>query len=260
LRLWDATSGRELWARPSATGCVSAIAFGPDGKTLAAVEDRAISLWDAATGRREPRRWARERQLLSGGTFSPDGRTLAVARGQPPDARGRDCVICLVDVATLQEVRQLAPEKQGVVNAIQAVAIAPGGKVLATGNGSGEVRLWDMGTGKALRRCQGGRCFAGALGFSGDGTMLAAVDGVLVRLWDTASGKEPAPVEGGRQRGVSTVAVTPDGRTMISSSWDGSVREWDAATGEQRRLILPAGGASGECALVGAASAVAPDG
>src|SRR5262249_8525901 len=128
------------------------------------------------------------------------------------------------------------------------------------GSGSGEVRLWDIGTGKELRRCQGGRCFAGALGFSDDGTTLAGVDGEMVRLWDTASGKELAPVQGGHRRGGCSAAFTPDGRELVSSSWDGSIREWDATTGEQRRQILPPGGDSGEYAVASQASAVAPDG
>src|SRR5262249_35129354 len=53
LRLWDAVTGLEQWAHTSATGAVFAVAFSPDGKTLAALETKTISFWDAATGKRE---------------------------------------------------------------------------------------------------------------------------------------------------------------------------------------------------------------
>ena len=153
-----------------------------------------------------------------------DARTLAVVCGPFPQAKERESVVCLVDVATLKEVRQLAPEKetQGApVNAFQSLALAPGGKVLATANGSGEVRLWDINTGTELRRCQGGRSVVGALAFSADGKMLAGVDRGLVRLWETESGKEVSSAGEGHKRLVSSVAFTPDGATLVSSSWDG---------------------------------------
>jgi RNA polymerase sigma factor (sigma-70 family) len=261
LRLWDAATGRERWVKQSATGAVSAIAFSPDGNTIAAVESKTLSFWDAATGQKSDRRWGQNRRIALA-TFSPDGRTLAAACEPPPDARESDMVVRLVDVATLQEVRQLAPEKTGTSNsdALQSLALARGGKILATANGLGEVRLWDTDTGKELRRCQGGRSFLTALAFSADGRMLAGADRGLLRMWDTASAKELSPVQGGHKQLVSSVAFTPDGGTVVSTSWDGSVREWDSATGAERRQIVPAGEHAGERQHVGFASAVSADG
>lgn len=252
-------TGREQWVQSSAGGSISAIAFGPDGKTLIAVEAKAVSLWDATTGKPKPRRWESECPL-SAAAFSPDGHTLAVVCDPPPEAKKRESVVCLVDVETLKEVRQLAPEQPGLLDAYQALALAPGGKILATANGSGELRLWDTATGKELRRFEGGRTFPGALAFSGDGKMLAGVDGGLVRLWETETGRKRSVVPGGHRRAVSSLAFTPDGGTLISNSWDGSVRMWDAATGVERRHIVPGGEGFEDYTLVGTAGAAVPDG
>src|SRR5262249_46787245 len=149
-------------------------------------------------------------------------------------------VVRLVDVSTLKEMRQLAPDKgavEGTPNAIQSLAIAPGGKVLATTNDLGTIRLWDTDTGKELRRFQGDRAIVTALAFSADGKMLAGVGGGVARLFETASGKEISSNPRGHRNGVSSVAFTPDGRTLISSSWDGSVRLWDTATGKQQQQM-----------------------
>src|SRR5262249_55045643 len=110
------------------------------------------------------------------------------------------------------------------------VRVAP--QVLATANGSGGVRLWDMDTGKELRRFEGERRLPDALIFSADGAMLAGADRGLVRLWETASGKEVSSAGNGHRRLAASVNFTPDGATLVSSGWDGSVRVWDTATGE----------------------------
>jgi WD40 repeat protein len=57
------------------------------------------------------------------------------------------------------------------------------------------------------------------------------------------------------------VTFTPDGQDIVSSSWEGSVRVWDAATGQQRRRLLSAGDehfVPGTLASI--ASTVSPDG
>jgi RNA polymerase sigma factor (sigma-70 family) len=263
LRLWDAATGRPQWVESSAVkGRISALAFDRESKTLAAFDEHGLSLVDAATGKGESRRWNMKRDYPLHAAFAPDGRTLAVAF--PPIIRPKklDGIVCLVDVATLKEVRQLAPEKEGGGgDAFQSLAIAPSGKVLATTNGRGAVRLWDTDTGKELRRCQGGRIIASALAFSADGKMLAGLDGGVVRMWETASGKEVSLSGGeGHRKGVSAVAFTSDGRTLISRGWDGFVRLWDSATGEQRQHIAPPSGDFPEHGLAGIDSALAPDG
>src|SRR2546423_971737 len=78
-RLWDTATGTARQTLEGHTGDVSAVAFSPDGKTVASASwDSTVRLWDTATGT--------ARQTLEGHTdgvmavtFSPDGKTVASA-------------------------------------------------------------------------------------------------------------------------------------------------------------------------------------
>ena len=77
----------------------------------------------------------------------------------------------------------------------------------------------------------------------------------LVNRWPLPDLPDPAfrRVLVGHDSGVDAVAVAPDGRWLVSSGSDGTVRIWDVATGEQRAVLA---GHSGPVRAV----AVAPDG
>jgi WD40 repeat protein len=80
VRLYDATDRRELMTLTGHRGMVSALAFAPDGRTLASgAWDKRVTFWDVATGRaRQTYAWDVGRVLAL--AFSPDG-LLAAAAG-----------------------------------------------------------------------------------------------------------------------------------------------------------------------------------
>jgi RNA polymerase sigma factor (sigma-70 family) len=258
LRLWDVAAGREVWEQGCAPDHVLAVGFTPDGKQLTVVDSKGLSCRDAATGERQEKRWEAGRELHAA-VFLSDGRTVAVVCQSRVKEGEKESLVCLVDCAGFKQIRQFVPDKDG--HGVWAVAADPAGKVLATAVAAGEIRLWDVDTGKELRRCQGDRAFLDTLAFSADGKLIAGLDDGFLRLWETGSGKEIFPLTtAGHVRRVSSVAFTPDGGTVLSGSWDGVVRVWDAATGAERRRIAPGGGAAEGRILLNAAGAVSPDG
>ncbi len=117
--------------------------------------------------------------------------------------------------------------------AISALAFAPDGKVLATGNWGPGIHLYETATGKELRRLAGERK-ADSLAFSADGKNLASAGrgDKAVRLWDVDTGKEVGQFLG-HQKEVGAVAFSPDGTVLASAGWDKTVRLWDATTGRE---------------------------
>src|SRR5262249_59564032 len=121
---------------------VRAVAFAPDGKTLATgVWDRSVKLWDAATGSEQKRLEGYKDRVYSV-AFSPDGQKV-VASGY---ARGAT----VWDIATGQILRTF-PHGDF---AVRAAAFTPDGKWLLTGGYEGTVRVWDVQTGEMLYRFQ----------------------------------------------------------------------------------------------------------
>jgi WD40 repeat protein len=136
-RLWNVATqqqaGTAVALLISGRPARGALAFSPDGRTLATAADGSIRLWDTATQQEIGTAMTAGPGPAYAVAFSPDGGTLATAGG---DGTAR-----LFDVATQQEIG--TPITAGPAP-LYAVAFSPDGGTLATAGSDGTVRSWDV--------------------------------------------------------------------------------------------------------------------
>ncbi|KAB8317041.1 NACHT domain-containing protein, partial [Tolypothrix campylonemoides VB511288] len=115
---------------------------------------------------------------------------------------------------------------------VESVAFSIDGRLLATGDYNGVVRLWEAASGRELLTCKRHTHKVNSVTFSPDGKTLASgSDDQTVRLWDINTGECLNTLYGYSSR-VYSVAFGPDGKTLASGSDDQTVRLWDINTGE----------------------------
>ncbi|MGK5629365.1 nSTAND1 domain-containing NTPase [Streptomyces sp. URMC 123] len=152
---------------------VHAVAFSPDGRTLASAGHQGTTVvWDVA-GRTRRLTLSGHTASLRAVAFSPDGRTLATA--------GLDRRVILWDAARGTRKATLTGDSSAL-----AVAFSPDSATLATAGADTSVDLWRTDTRRHLATLTGHTRQVRALAFSPDGATLAtgAVDGRVV-LWNT---------------------------------------------------------------------------
>jgi WD40 repeat protein/tetratricopeptide (TPR) repeat protein len=222
VRLWDAATGRLLVPPMLHTNYVSALAFQPGGRLLAAGDYHGlVRLWDTTTGKEVGK------PLLQGAivwslAFSPDGKTLAV--GHHYEHAGKPGVL-LWDVQTGRKIGDLLRHP----TAVSGMVFRPDGRVLAATDGM-SIQLWDATGGRAIGDQISGET-APAFRPDGKAFITASGDG-SIRLRDASTGALGATIFSGPSP-VRRVAYREDGQLIVAGFEDGSVRLIDPATSRQ---------------------------
>lgn len=205
---------------------ITDLAVSADGRWLvSAGEDQNVQLWD----------WQQEKLIR---TFAAHGETQKSVKIDP---KGQLIVSSDGDTIEVWELptgklrRTLKPGDEEV----RAIALSPDVRTLASAGANSTITLWNLNTGEPMQTLTSVNDIH-SLAFSPDGRTLAvglspirrngdlSESGDSLQLWNVQTQAEIASWQG-HTNAVSSVVFTADGKTLISGSWDGSIKFWEIA-------------------------------
>jgi WD40 repeat protein len=169
------------------TGVRSAfcVKFSPDGTMLAAcggILTGSVQLWHVSSRKEKTIHRGRQLQGVHSLSFSPNGKTLAVASS----LTGK---IELLEVTDGKYSAEPIETPRGQLTF--SIAFSPDGNTLAAGGDDGFVRLWEVGTRKLAATLNGHTGGVTSVAFSPDGKLLAAASrDKMIRLWGISIGNK----------------------------------------------------------------------
>jgi WD40 repeat protein len=222
-----------------ARGPLYAVAISPDGRSVVAGGyDKKIYLWDRASGQL--------RQTFHGHTnsvyalvFHPDGKLLASGSG---DGTMRLWLVREMEggqgsVADGASFAQPVAVLQADLDVVHDLAFSPNGRILARGGSDRLLRLWDMTQSHYPELVEARRLVQDeseedifAAVFSPDGSTVACSGNHLIHLVDVANGAALRLLRG-HTNWILSVAFSPDGETLASSSADCTICLWKVTSG-----------------------------
>ena len=209
--------------------------FGPDGRTIAVNRDagpqpRELDLVDMATGQRRPLLGTHDERILHR-AFSRDGAMLATAAD--------DRTVRVWETATGRELFVLA----GHTGRVLSADFSPDGTSLYSTGLDRTIITWDLDARRTIERTllpsTAGEESAETIVLTSDESTFVATgigNAQLVAV-DLASGRAAEALDTGH--GVAYVVLPSGGSTVITGGDDGSIRRWNASTGELLAELTP---------------------
>ncbi|CUA75333.1 Serine/threonine-protein kinase TOR [Rhizoctonia solani] len=202
---------------------VHCVSYSPNGRFLAAsTVDGRVIIWDAASCCMAIDPIQAHYGIIRAIAFSSDGTRIC--------SGSYDKTLCVWDVQTGQLV---AGPLQGHIGPILTVNYSPDGLWLASGSADGTVCIWSTDTwkqkGNALSE-PGQKVYSVA--FSPDSTTFAVAYSSVIIIQDLLSGQRIGnPLEGHTQS-ITSLAFLPDGKHLVSGSYDCTICVWDVSSGQ----------------------------
>jgi WD40 repeat protein len=124
-----------------------------------------------------------------------------------------------------------------IFSIIFSVTFSPDGKLLATSDSSGNMRLWQVADGQPLMAFQGHLDWLRSVTFCQNSSLLiSGCDDHTIRFWDTRTGECIKCVENYGSR-VMAVAASPDGQWLVSGGEDHLLKLWNIHTGQCLKIL-----------------------
>jgi eukaryotic-like serine/threonine-protein kinase len=220
--VWSLATGRRIRALPEQQGGLRLVALSPNGQAmLAAGSDGSSRLLDLDTGR-IIHELPRQADAFVSVAFDRTGRQIVTTSG--------DGTVRVFDVATATEVA--APRKF----AGDWFVLDRGGNRLAACRRSGAIRIYDLGSSAEIAALPGHGEQATSVDFSADGKQVAVgYWDKLTKVWELSRGTVVARLR--HPHRVRAVAFSPDGGRICTGCGNGTVRLYDAATGDEITVL-----------------------
>jgi len=213
---------------PAHDQMVWAVAFAPDGKTIASAgNDQRIKIWDVASGSLSSTSFRPVN--CTDVAYSPNGMYLAIAGGDyginPPGE--------IVLWETADDEEEFVLESHESAQHSTSVAFSPDNRWLASGGIDKMVKIWSVQQRGLHKKLTGHTELVSQVAFSPSGKMLASSSfDKTVRLWSVPDGDAIATLHG-HEKKVRGIAFSPDSKLLVSVGEDGTARLWNTSTGEQ---------------------------
>ena len=211
VKVFDAESGEELSRFEAHDSSIKKLAISPDGSTIAtASADKTIKLWSFDTHELIATLTGHN-AAVSALAFSPDGTYLASA--------GDETVVIMWDPKTAKQLYKL----EGHENKVFALAFSPDSNFLVSAGSLKMVIIWDPKTGSQLRKITTNYLVIRDIAFSTDSRSIFLPGALSIEQYSIEGGRLITSF-GDFSNAPLSIWISVDGKTMLSSGYDGVVR------------------------------------
>lgn len=218
--------GERVLASPL-SGQIESLVFSPDGGLIITASRQGVLCWNLAQDE-EAQRLEEFPQGAGVVRFSPDGRLLAVGAYNSPAT--------LYDIKLRKTLLSIAGDGEG--HSTEGMCFSADGTQLIIPSRKNVIEFFDVTTGKLAKSLESQRIQPQGIAVSPQGEFLASIGTLAaIDVWDLKAGKRISDQWVGNLDAASQTLFTLDGEQVITSGHDGSIRFWNAATGQQERIL-----------------------